>query len=275
MTSKLLRYLPVRGKWNLRKTAGKWNLGRCDSPPLLASTAIDDEPECDAEQPVCVDGRPCVRGRCLGSPPLFVDAGADAHLADGSDVTGCSILPQSGCPSGQRCILRDDGRRCVANGALPHGTECSADEDCAAGFCRDIPFQSCTDYCSDDEDCADNGPGSRCAFTIHVGSESIRVCSIDCDPLTGTGCREGIQCNAQSDSVVPCHTDCNAQSTPGTEGQECREHLTHECAVGTACEEGLCRPYCIIGEPCEGRGECVLRGGEACVVGSIGYGVCI
>jgi hypothetical protein len=213
--------------------------------------------------------------RCGSSHPPVDDAGADAGTDCEPSHAVCDILPQCGCPSGERCVVGPEGRRCVTNGTLPHGSECSAEEDCAAGTCWDFVARTCRQYCSADDQCAAGGPGSRCALNVTIGSEQLRICTVDCDPLSGTGCPNGIQCNADSYLGSPCWTDCNAQSTPGTEGAECMEHLPYECAVGTACEGDRCRRYCVVGESCDGAGHCVPRGEDSCIVGTTEFGICM
>ena len=213
----------------------------------------------------------CFRG--IPRPGEDAGTGADADCEPAHEV--CDISPQCGCPAGQRCVPGPDGRRCVDNGELPHGAECDADEECADGFCHDSIAHVCRQPCLENEECAELGPGSTCILSVEVGEERLRICTVDCDPLTGAGCPEGIQCNVEHYLDWPCHTDCRAESTPGTVGAECMEHMPYQCAVGTLCVEGRCRLYCIVGEPCDGGGECVPHLDEPCVVDGAEYGVCM
>ena len=70
-------------------------------------------------------------------------------------------------------------------GALPDGSECGSDEDCASMFCFDIFGSGVCSACGSDDDCDEGG----CAFDFQTG---YAVCN---DGTLGDGCESDDACN--------------------------------------------------------------------------------
>ncbi len=228
------------------------------------------------------------------------DADSDTDTGSGSDTDDCDdgghecrlVGPQCGCPGGQKCTVIDAATYgCIADGPQDDGDECdNAVDDCEAGLIcvggDEMDFL-CRRFCEADRDCV--GDGSLCVYGLNSGGEVVpdaQMCSVDCNPLTGSGCRSGMNCNifvteAGGDVYL---TDCDEREDPaGTQGVACDGDVGPYCARGLACVDAgdgagwVCRDWC---EPPGGFGACA--GGLDCLgfdpaadVAGTEYGVCV
>lgn len=161
----------------------------------------------------------------------------------------CDILPQCGCPVGYMCTLTREGTRvCAITGLRDEGHACSEFE-CAPGLLCDAGV--CRRACHDDIDCTQ----SHDCFHDIVG-ESIRMCDLFCDILTGDGCPEGYKCDFyRPEEGEGLYSDCFVPVSYGQQGDLCTHYwdLNHgslDCAQGIACrysfdfERGFCQAFC-------------------------------
>lgn len=128
----------------------------------------------------------CDRGD-LASPLSDVgvverDTEADAELdvADGSGLSECTLVPQSGCDEGEACVPTGDGLRiCVPEGEQELGALCDDVESatpCVAGLlCTSAGGNSarCVPMCSPGGAACSTG---SCAALTVVDGEEFGVC---------------------------------------------------------------------------------------------------
>jgi hypothetical protein len=223
------------------------------------------------------------------------DPGKNDHDLD--PVTGCSILPQAGCPEMQGDTLACDIDR---NSEDPAGTLCRRVEvlgregdscellnDCGWGLgCHD---NICMRYCLGDEDCT---AGTTCAIRLQAfvgGVPPWKLCTHDCsptngrfDPFTNPGCRFGATCRAWMDPRdLAMRGRCGAAG-PGEQGDACDKDI--DCAEDHLCRDGECQRQCrMFRHSLPNTNDC--RGGEDCdpwgpspdsgwVIDGIEYGSC-
>jgi hypothetical protein len=169
--------------------------------------------------------------------------------------TPCGLVPNCGCPSGQKCsLVAGTGgtpvRACVASGSGTKGASCTLDSDCAAGFiCTQMysdegrTDSACYPFCDSDLDCP--GDASVC-WEAFVGTTDS-ICSLGCNLLTSTGCPVGSKCTVLTLSTSGTMlTDCTSDAGTGGAGAFCS--LESHCGSGHFCETSLseCIAYCTI-----------------------------
>jgi hypothetical protein len=225
------------------------------------------------------------------------DADADSDTDPACDDGGyfCRLVePQCGCAGGQKCVVIDaDTRGCTGVGANDEGDACGAggDDDCEVGLmCVSGPEGDdiCRRFCDTDRDCT-GGDGSLCTGSVGDAGGAfpdVATCSVDCNPLTSSGCRTGTSCNifvtvAGGDTYL---TDCDEhENAAGTQDVACDPDAGPYCARGYACIDAgdgagnLCRAWC---DDPGGIGACA--GGRTCNgfdpaarIGATEYGVCL
>lgn len=189
--------------------------------------------------------------------------------ADLAKITGCRVVPQSGCPAGQKCTT-ENGSTSVCDPAGPdaRGDACTTTagvDSCAAGsVCIDEGKgqTQCRAFCVYDSDC---GARSQCAYDVGT---RFSVCSQACNPIyPGAGCHAGLGCYAFADE----HTDCLPAGT-STRAAPCTSKL--DCQGGMVCYGPLgasqCRRVCRKGD------SSACSGGDTCqgLIGWSLYGLC-
>jgi hypothetical protein len=86
-------------------------------------------------------------------------------------TTSCTLVPQTGCPTGQACYLIPTGATCAPAGRVAPGAACVSANDCAAGSSciTTTGVSSCASYCSltgGTPACAPDGTGgTACTAT--------------------------------------------------------------------------------------------------------------
>ena len=183
-------------------------------------------------------------------PPTDLGAGADLR-----PMTGCTIVPQGGCPAGQKCTTHDSSTSiCDPAGPSARGQACTVAtgiDSCAAGsVCIDEGGgrSQCRAFCKSDGDCKDIR--SYCSFTLGTGT--YKLCTQPCNAIyPGAGCAAGLGCFALNLDLflLQERTDCGAPG-PRSEGQACAS--ARDCQGGMGCigpaGAGLCRRICRRGD---------------------------
>jgi hypothetical protein len=189
----------------------------------------------------------------LDTPPdtagdIYVDTAPDTTCTE----TPCGLVPNCGCPSGQKCSLVGSVRQCVDAGTGVKGSPCTDDTQCAAGFLcvglfttEGATERACYPFCLDESHCS--GDASIC-FEAFTGVTD-RICSLGCNLLTGSGCPSGSKCTLLTLTTTGQNfTDCTADAGSGYMGSICT--LESQCGAGTFCghESGVdeCIGYCSI-----------------------------
>lgn len=197
------------------------------------------------------------------------------------------VVPQCGCAAGEMCVIgtptpdNPDARACTAAGTAMPGETCASNADCAPGsMCVNTGVDLCLEFCSDDGLC--NAPGGQCLVTLVDSTQqpipNATLCSLNCDPITNTGCNAGGCALGQEEVSMELFTLCQGVGA-GTQGATCVDN--GDCAGGHGCfttDIGLqCLKYCGV---TPSKGSCT--GGTLCsgfttpvIVGNQEYGVCI
>ncbi len=153
-----------------------------------------------------------------------------AQPPDMAKITNCVLIPQSGCPAGNKCTTHDAASTlCDPSGTVPRGNTCATVaqvDNCVAGaFCTDEGggIGQCRGFCNKDGDC---GFQSYCDFTLGMPMK-FHVCTQPCTATyPGSGCTTGLGCTVYGDE----HTNC---IVPGPVGE------TGACSKITDCKSGL------------------------------------
>lgn len=194
-------------------------------------------------------------------PDVGVDPGDDC-LED-----PCGLLPNCGCPSGQKCYVNMDSspfvRECTTAGSGDSSTICTTEASCGpATQCLPLFTEAssgesmCYDYCNSETECPTDK--SAC-FSMYVGETYPKVCSHACDPLTGSGCPSGTKCGLFGLTSPPINfTDCQADAGSVSAGGYCTAET--DCGPGTFCATSLttCLAICQYptGPECSGFETC-------------------
>ena len=197
----------------------------------------------------------------------------------------CKLLPpQCGCEADQMCVIdsataeNPNGRECTAAGTTAPGQPCAGNSDCAPGsMCVNTGVNLCMAFCSSNATC--NAPGGVCVITLVDGSQQpvpdATLCSLNCDPITNSGCNAG-GCAIGQDPSLQTFTLCQGVGA-GVQGASCVD--SGDCAGGYGCfnADPQCLKYCGY-NPTKG----VCPGVTVCVpfetpliLGNQEYGACI
>ncbi len=183
---------------------------------------------------------------------------ADLAAAPGDMiVTGCQLVPQSGCTTSQKCTTHDAVTTlCDPNGSVNRGERCTTqngiDSCYAAAACANAGggIGLCRSFCRTDNDC-----GTRSFCELPLGTAGIRLCTQACNAL-GAGCPTGLACYAYNKE----HTDCRLVGS-AAEGQACVR--PEDCQAGLACLGPLggesCRKLCPRGNSATCAGTKICR----------------
>lgn len=201
-----------------------------------------------------------------------------------SDMAGsCTLVPQGGCPSGNKCVYTLGQANCIPFGTTAPGQLCNADT-CVKGVQCDNPFGPptlCRQLCVSDSDCTQAPPSNEptnsglCVIGVAT-SQGTKLCSIPCDPVPShtSGCASGLACHVFANSGTNGEdTDCGTAGT-AEDGESCTTNL--DCVTGFTCVESgggpsHCRPVCRINT----NSDCTVNG-ESCVsiTGRVRFGAC-
>jgi hypothetical protein len=222
------------------------------------------------------------------------DPGADTAIDPGTDPgcaeSPCGLLPNCGCPSGQKCYVNVTAspfvRECTTAGSGDSSTICTSESSCGpATQCLPLYTEAtsgesmCYDYCNSESDCPTDK--SAC-FSFYTSETYPQICSHACDPLTGSGCPTGTKCGLFGLTSPPINfTDCQADAGSTPAGGYCTAET--DCGPGTFCATSLttclaiCQypsgPECSMLETCT---QFVDSGGSpvSIVLDGISYGYC-
>jgi hypothetical protein len=167
------------------------------------------------------------------APPELCDGkdnDCDSKVDEASECSAMHSCVTDGCPMGQRC----DASSGVCIVPRPVGSGCTADSECAGGFCLKkgnyglgvtLTDDRCASACCTDSDCAN---GSVCV----VGDSGVRVC---------------LPSNVAGRAAKAVNDRCSADD---------------ECASGT-CAFGRCAQRCSSDDGCKSGGSvCALSSGS-------------
>lgn len=247
------------------KSAGDWNQPP-DTPMDLSASDVD---LAQAGAPDMATG-----GNGDMANGGVIDMTADLTTPpDLAKITNCVILPQSGCPAGQKCTTNRaaTGTVCDPEGPNTRGQACTTanmEDSCAKLLtCIDEGRgkTQCRQFCASDADC---GPRAYCQYKLDAAG-TYKICSNACNAIYpgAVGCQGGLGCYVAATE----HTDCKA---PGTAGDN------QPCNTGTDCKAGMvcygpvgasvCHRICKKGDSavCLGTDDCYNYPNWT------GYGIC-
>lgn len=221
-------------------------------------------------------------------------SGDDLASGDGGDTgQACDPGKQTGCTTGQRCVIKVVGTgmnqmlapRCVnGGGTTAIGSTCTrgpggaGDDDCVdGGQCTSISNATgvfaCRHLCSADADCSG---GAKC-YTI-TSDFKYGYCLQPCDPFSGTACPaqqtcalSGFGIGTALDAMMMNFTTLNGFyvcRSIGTmmlpQGGDCSANFDdRDCAAGLVCNlvDATCQPICDNTHACPGAN---MDGGDQC-----------
>lgn len=260
---------------------------RCLGGMCSAGSALD----CDDGFACTVDS--CVEpgGTCSNAPNdgLCTVAGESCVVGVGCMGTACPdspcriVTPQCGCAGGQSCYLVGGARACLTTGTTAVGANCASTTCVPGAICVNIASSGasvpiCRRVCTSDAGCPD-GPGDLCLGGIM--STSDRLCTVNCDPATQTGCTAGSGCSFFTESVDAMRTltDCVAPLGAGGQGATCADDSG--CQAGFACINTGAVMQCLHwcrrpgGTECGFGESCLSLGPPAIIYNGTEYGVCL
>lgn len=181
-------------------------------------------------------------------------AAISIDVASTTPASNCDVVHQTGCASGQSCLLRDDSGStfCADAGSQPVGAACDSEQCVPGAQCLAVEGSNtrvCTSFC----DPSSTRFGCVC-HGLSIAS-NVGVCEAPpasaCDLAAQTGCDEGLACQYDGGPYGTC-------GTPGelVAGQTCNGET---CAAGLECygddansgASGQCWSFCTnIGSYC-------------------------
>ncbi len=258
----------------------------CTTPPTCGNGQLDGQEPCDGNN---LGGRTCLSQGFDGGT-LTCNTNCTLNTAGCTSSTGCTIVPQSGCPNGQKCTVDTaSANRCNTAGVLGDGEPCGVDADCAAGLgCAALPGTSggiCRRFCRgsyyDTSDCND-GPGSVCFYSVADGFgvtlSGLFQCTVHCDLVTGSGCGAGMTCTLLL-------LDRDGDQYKETDSTECFSNSdpyifcggSSPCPTGSMCYEGSCYRWCSSANTavCTSMGLLCNSFDPQLFIGAVEYGLCL
>jgi len=246
--------------------------GTCDGTNAAACAYPGDETIC--RPPSCGDGTATLQATCShsGACPAAQTQGCGRYACGESACLG-DCRADADCASGHFCSAGMCRRQ------LGNGTSCAANDQCDSGFCVD---GLCCDTPCDD-------PCQACDVTGHAGacnpvvgrphgarpacSADGSVCSGFCNgvsefctyPGPDTICRAGACSAGTATLVAACDS---AGHCPAVQTESCGRYACGvvqclgdcsrdaDCAAGSFCAGGVCRPKMANGDVCSGGNQC-------------------
>lgn len=148
------------------------------------------------------------------------------------------------------------GGRDAAPDGRPVGAACSADGECADGWCLDLPGGYCSRRDCDANDCP---AGSTCSYLVR-DEGSIYACLANCDEPSDCRVGAGYWCG---DGYWTCYLGGPPEDPDGGVPEGCNDPWSTDCPLHQACDLDTheCVTACSQDQPChEGccdRGQCV------------------
>jgi hypothetical protein len=182
------------------------------------------------------------------------ELGVQIDVPDAPPLSGCDVLSQTGCPSGQSCLLFDasGATYCAASGSARSGEACQGQECLLGSQCLKVDSEdeapaTCTRFCN--ASVAEFG----CDCQSLSFSPIVGVCQSNtagaCELLSQQGCSPGEACQYRGGDAGTCGVPGGAPIA-----QACFEG---DCAAGFECVgddvgtglAGACWPYCDLTAP--------------------------
>ena len=227
----------------------------------------------------CPGAKVCTGGTCQESPAVAVAAGgrctpgipcaagevcvSGVCQAQGSQVTQPCTSDQDpkACPSGQLCTVSTQVATCqrppcaalnactTPAGRVPGTHACTADGDCATGWCLD---GACAAVCATDTDCPD---GFACTAETATPPGGVAATVRVCTPKSGTPvlcdggrfCPGGGACAFDWGPPITTHCVATSSQTVPTGGS---------CTYYTPCAGNVCLSNNICAAPCLDSQDC-------------------
>jgi hypothetical protein len=211
-----------QGCWLYQNETGAW-LGQCAAAGTATTTNT-----CIEDPWACASGYDCSLGNCrkyckIGGSDCPSGQSCRPHRTSASvgGVTwglctqDCSLFPQSGCATGEKCqpgVFADEKNAtigysdCVKAGTVGQGDDCNSFADCVAGstywygVCKSVCRTGTSDCASGT--CVPLNPGVRTS-----GAE-LGACQISCDPVTSARCKPTQSCILTAGDDTSGLTDC-------------------------------------------------------------------
>jgi hypothetical protein len=217
------------------------------------------------------------------------DSGGGPSSPDAA-AASCTLSPQTGCAPGKACDLGPNNTPECRDVTAP-GNElstCAGSTTCAAGYvCIGTPG-ACRRYCTSDGDCGTATDGALCIVNVIDDNQQpiagAKLCTQDCDPVTGSRCPSGFSCHVYRESAGAMRplTACDAAGA-GTQNAACTDNRS--CAVGYDCYSvtpaggGTPTKKCLHNCNATANTGCAGTGGvcqgTGRVIGGIEYGGCL
>ncbi len=265
----------------------------CGSSVTCGNGQLDSGEACDG--PLFAGNANCISLGYAGGT-LACNANCTLNTSGCTTNTSCTIIPQSGCESGQKCTVDTIAtNRCITAGPGAEGTPCMADADCQAGMgCAVIngfTFEAaCRRFCraknayADSHDCLGSA-GSICYYNVADANNNVFTnlfqCTAACDPVAGTGCISGMKCNLYG-------IDRSGNGQPDLYATECYStaDTNYYCSGGAPCPNGYecfnfgygpaCYRWCSTQNTavCDALGMACYAFPEQVIIGGVQYGYC-
>jgi hypothetical protein len=220
---------------------------------------------CDPTIAECIEGKAGAGGGGGAGGKAGGPAVQDDSVA--SDAP-CTVLPQSGCPTGHACLVANASgtTSCYTVGALPAGAACTGFNECSAGLI--CAYGQCRSICASLSDCGSRPYGQCYPYTVGEAMTPLPhfgFCSLQCNPADPTNkagradfaaCLAGSTC-FPSDAPASGSTECYQAGTKGS-GSSCKQ--VSDCAPGMTClnlpSGSECTPLCLVGQSSCPSGSC-------------------
>ncbi|MGM0596720.1 MAG: DUF4215 domain-containing protein [Myxococcota bacterium] len=258
----------------------------CSISSECGNSTIDSGEDCDSNN---LNGQTC---SSLGYGSGILSCNSNCTF-DTSNCD-CVIVPQSGCPSGEKCTVDTaTSNRCISAGTGSEMDECASDSDCAEGLtCAGLgAIGVCRRFCRgpnatyDSGDCISSA-GSICKYQVEDGSGTVvpstYLCTAPCDVVNATGCPAGYACDLYG-------IDRTSNGLPDLYGSECYDlnNSAYWCN-GSACSPSYgcfdftgyggvkdCFRWCsTANDPCPGLGLACWSFLDPVIIGGVEYGYC-
>lgn len=177
---------------------------------------------------------------------------AEAEACSPPDGAGCSVFPQCGCKSGEKCdVISSSGTTgCGPAGAGGKNAHCFATDACAPGLA--CVGDVCLPYCTKASDCV--SAGATC-YSVEDSSTppkaipGFTVCGEKCDPVVPAAACGSVACRK-----TKIGTTCKWLDKCAVTGSYCKaDEWCMPTATGESCHR-ICSPpttICPSGQTCK------------------------
>jgi hypothetical protein len=257
--------------------------GTCSREECLCGGREDGGSTCDAVacNAWCVavgsDYGECRGDECACTPPVALDADADADGADDGTLRDDAALPDSGgpctpgdienVPCGLLCGTLS--RTCSAGGTWGVWSDCLGEGECSPGgadsrgcSCGGSETRTCSPLCAwgSWSGCPSGvcSPGATESRPCSCGGSESRTCNASCSWGSWSGCSSGDcspgatesrPCSCGGSESRTCNASCSWGSWSGCSSGTCSPGAreTRDCACGSTTESRTCNSSCSWG----------------------------